>query len=179
MSSNPFRSKPASRALPSYTTFDCVTRLDPVVMRHSREVRRGSHPPRPTALTNLAPSVQPAKSATDVRFFRLAATPQFGSDFMTTINLARQVMGPKRRPMVNSWDVFDTLITRFHLDPTDIFRLIDQRAGIGVFRAAPPGAGRSRSYRETVCRSRHLSPDGVRRHGTSACDEPSGAGTQR
>lgn len=47
---------------------------------------------------------------------------------MTTINLARQVMGPKRRPMVNSWDVFDTLITRFHLDPTDIFRLIDQRA---------------------------------------------------
>lgn len=31
------------------------------------------------------------------------------------------------RPIVNSWDVFDTLLTRFVPDPMSVFRLIDQR----------------------------------------------------
>jgi hypothetical protein len=31
------------------------------------------------------------------------------------------------RPIVNSWDVFDTLLTRFVPDPMSVFRLIDRR----------------------------------------------------
>jgi hypothetical protein len=46
---------------------------------------------------------------------------------MMTISLAKQIVGPKRRPMVNSWDVFDTLISRFYPNPIDTFRLVEQR----------------------------------------------------
>ena len=31
------------------------------------------------------------------------------------------------KPLVNSWDVFDTLLTRFVLEPTQVFGFIDQR----------------------------------------------------
>ena len=31
------------------------------------------------------------------------------------------------KPLVNSWDVFDTLLTRFVIDPMQVFALIDRR----------------------------------------------------
>jgi hypothetical protein len=45
-----------------------------------------------------------------------------------TATLAKKLHGPKQRPMVNSWDVFDTLISRFFVDPIDALRLVGQRA---------------------------------------------------
>jgi len=38
------------------------------------------------------------------------------------------------RPIVNSWDVFDTLLTRFLPDPMGVFRIIEQRHA-GFFKA--------------------------------------------
>jgi predicted HAD superfamily hydrolase len=37
-------------------------------------------------------------------------------------------MGQAIGPMVNSWDVFDTLVSRFFVDPIDALRLVEQRA---------------------------------------------------
>ncbi|MBV8925253.1 MAG: hypothetical protein JOZ74_07760 [Bradyrhizobium sp.] len=45
-----------------------------------------------------------------------------------TVTPAIQISGPNRRPMVNSWDVFDTLVSRFFVDPIDVLRLVEQRA---------------------------------------------------
>lgn len=37
------------------------------------------------------------------------------------------------KPVVTSWDVFDTLVTRFEPDPMAVFRAVDQAAGVPGF----------------------------------------------
>jgi hypothetical protein len=44
---------------------------------------------------------------------------------MASPTLAEPIFGPSSRPIVHSWDVFGTLLTRFVLDPIDVFRSLD------------------------------------------------------
>lgn len=46
---------------------------------------------------------------------------------MTQTPRAQWMTGALSKELVNSWDLFDTLMTRFCLDPKDTFRLIDAR----------------------------------------------------
>ncbi|MBF0561886.1 MAG: hypothetical protein HQL37_07655, partial [Alphaproteobacteria bacterium] len=39
----------------------------------------------------------------------------------------------RRRPVVDSWDVFDTLLARYSLSPTYVFALVEQKSGFEPF----------------------------------------------